>query len=128
MVNKYPHSNFHELDLDWLLRKVKALETWREKVVDPFIKAFTTWKTTIVDPFIADIAERMLNVEIALDSKQDKLTAGTNIEITAQNVINNTYTLPNASTSTAGGIRTYWDSVNSTLYITDNGTDPTPTP
>ena len=138
--NKYPHSNFHETDLDWLIRAVKRLEVWRKKIVDPFIKAitawrtdvvdpfieaFTIWKTTIVDPFIADITLRMLNVENALDDKQDKLTAGNNITI-VNNVIS--ATIPNASATVTGGIRTYWDSSTSTLYITDDGTDPTPAP
>lgn len=144
---KYPHSNMHELDFDWLIRKVKALEIWREKIVDPFIENFTAWRNEVVDPFIenftdwrnntvdpfiTDIGDRMTtaegNISDLQTNKQDKLTAGTNIEITEQNVINNTYVLPNASATVTGGIRTYWDSANSTLYITDNGQNPTPTP
>ena len=111
---------------------ITTITNWKDNTVDPFITTITNWKNNTVDPFITDIGGRMTtaegNITYLQTNKQDKLTAGTNIEITAANVINNTYTLPNASTSTAGGIRTYWDSVNSTLYITDNGTDPTPSP
>lgn len=145
--NGYPYTDAHEINLDIWIKKLKILEYWRRDVVDPFIElitdwkenkvdpfidSFTDWRNNTVDPFITDIGDRMTtaegNITDLQTNKQDKLTAGTNIEITAANVINNTYTLPNASTSTAGGIRTYWDSGSSTLYITDNGTDPTPTP
>lgn len=27
MINKYPYTNFHELNLDWIVGKIKELET-----------------------------------------------------------------------------------------------------
>ena len=52
-----------------------------------------------------DTLEQSITDELA--TKQDTLTAGTNIEITSENVINNTYsyTLPQATTETLGGIK-----------------------
>lgn len=47
------------------------------------------------------------SVTESLATKQDTLTAGTNIEITSENVINNTYsyTLPQATAEALGGIK-----------------------
>lgn len=52
-----------------------------------------------------DTLEQSLENELA--TKQDTLTAGTNIEITSENVINNTYsyTLPQATSEALGGIK-----------------------
>lgn len=52
-----------------------------------------------------DTLEQTVTEELA--TKQDTLTAGTNIEITSENVINNTYsyTLPQATAETLGGIK-----------------------
>ena len=52
-----------------------------------------------------DTLEQSITDELA--TKQDTLTAGTNIEITSENVINNTYsyTLPQATAETLGGIK-----------------------
>lgn len=27
LIDKYPYTNFHELNLDWLLKRIKELET-----------------------------------------------------------------------------------------------------
>ena len=52
-----------------------------------------------------DTLEQSITDELA--TKQDTLTAGTNIEITSENVINNTYsyTLPQATAEALGGIK-----------------------
>ena len=34
--------------------------------------------------------------------------------------------IPNSSASTVGGIKTYFDTTNNILYITNDGSDPTP--
>ena len=64
--NKYPYTDAHELNLDWVIKIVKwceakvkefmdrviVLEDWRSDIVDPFITAITNWKDNTVDPFI----------------------------------------------------------------------------
>lgn len=64
-----------------------------------------------------DTLEQSLDEGLA--TKQDTLTAGTNIEITSENVINNTYTytLPQATAETLGGIKANARTENDTQEI-----------
>lgn len=63
------------------------------------------------------------DMNTALSGKQNTLTAGSNISISSDTISSS---VPNSSASTVGGIKTYFDSTNQTLYITTNGSDPTP--
>jgi len=113
-TNRYPYIDFHELNLDWVLEKIKnhedkitTIETWKTNTVDPFIASITAWKGTIdtwktgidswkgtidtwktgIDSWKTSIsgtvAGHTSDISALQTGKQDKLIAGSNIQIAA---------------------------------------------
>lgn len=62
---KYPYTDFHELNLDWILSQMKQLiADWAEfKISDEeFRNAYYEWKGTVND-FMENMSDRMLSAE-----------------------------------------------------------------
>lgn len=119
---------------------IQNITTWKNETVDPFIQNITTWKNETVDPFISSTTETLTlidgrvtqleqDISIATTSKAGIVKPdGTSITVEADGTIHATgiATIPNASSTVVGGIKTYWDASTSTLYITDTGDSPIP--
>ena len=88
---------------------ITTMTGWKDNTVDPFITNITDWKDNTVDPFMTDIGGRMTVAETNItnlgNDKQDKLIAGSNIQIAADGkTISATDTTYGPATTSALGL------------------------
>lgn len=60
--DNYPYTDFHELNLDWLLKKMIYLEEKLDNAIDDITKAVTSTVMEYVDAELADIERDFLNL------------------------------------------------------------------
>lgn len=79
--NKYPYTDFHELNLDWLLNEVSTIEQRIDKLHDELKAELTVELKQYVDEEIAGLESEFSNLRIAfnnLNNHVDELDAAFN--------------------------------------------------
>lgn len=92
MYNKYPYTDLHELNLDWILAKIRELEARIENITEDILalaKAYTDEQIAIVQGNIDTLAADVNAFKIQINDKVDTLNAETVARLNAldQNVI-----------------------------------------
>ena len=78
MYNKYPYTDLHELNLDWILSKVKELEEKVNDIKEDILadaKAYTDEQAAILQGNINTLAADVNAFKIQINNKVDKLNA-----------------------------------------------------
>lgn len=86
-INQFPYSDFHELNLDWLLNKTKTLEGQIKYLEEQFAQIEILTEDTIKQMIAVAIAENNIEVYSAIAQVKNDLTAALNsldIDITAR--------------------------------------------
>jgi len=109
--NKYPYTDFHELNLDWLLERLKAVETRIEGIKEEVEQDMQEYVQEQLNPYIAQLNSLIAQVN-ALDAKVTQKLADYDVRITQfeqqvdarilaiQNNVNNQITAVNQLTDT----------------------------
>ena len=75
MYNKYPYSDLHELNLDWILREMKDLQAAMEGLLEEAIKVTKEYAKEYIDSQLAaiedDFATLQHNVYVLSDKFDD---------------------------------------------------------
>lgn len=70
--NKYPYTDFHELNLDWLLNEVSTIEQRIDALHDELKAELTTELKAYVDEELALVVEQFEALKIFVDSLSDQ--------------------------------------------------------
>ena len=91
--DKFPYTNFHELNLDWILSKMKELQenidvinSWKETFsasINQQIANLITQVNTEFDHLKADIEKEFTDYRTETDAKFASLTDAVNVRLTA---------------------------------------------
>lgn len=76
MYNKYPYTDLHELNLDWILEKVKELESRLDGIKEEILaeaNAYTDEQARILQRNIDTLAADVNNFKIIINDKVDRL-------------------------------------------------------
>lgn len=117
VFHKFPYTNFHEINFDWLLEHVKHIEEWAEQLTPEsiqediqniinqmvedgaFDKIFAQWLTPIQTDLTA-LTERVVTLEETQET-QDNLISGIQTEIDEfETVTTNNFNVVNNNIST----------------------------
>lgn len=71
MFNNYPYTDFHELNLDWILKEMKALDARLDE-------ALTTLSTQIYNKVMGDITPQLHQIRLDMANLQSDFTALSN--------------------------------------------------
>ena len=71
MFNNYPYTDFHELNLDWILKEMKALDARLDE-------ALTTLSTQIYNRVMGDITPQLHQIRLDMANLQSDFTALSN--------------------------------------------------
>lgn len=78
MWHKYPYTNFHDLNLDWILETIKELQVFTKKVSDKVDEAYKYMKDNLYDNAVTIINQYLedgtLFVAVAYDEANEELT------------------------------------------------------
>lgn len=80
MYNKYPYTDLHELNLDWILEKVKELEERLDSITDDILnqaKAYTDEQIALTQHNIDLLTADVNAFKIIINNKVDTLNAET---------------------------------------------------
>lgn len=80
MYNKYPYTDLHELNLDWILAKVKELEERLDSITDDILnqaKAYTDEQIALTQHNIDLLTADVNAFKIIINDKVDTLNAAT---------------------------------------------------
>lgn len=81
MFNKYPYSDLHELNLDWILKEMKDLQAAMEGLLEEAIRVTKEYAKEYIDSQLADIENDFATLQRnfdALDDRVDNLNATVN--------------------------------------------------
>lgn len=99
MINRYPYTDLHELNLDWILSKVKELEERLDGITDDILnraKAYTDEQIALVNASITAVDNDLQAFKTVINNKVDELDAATNLRIdNLETEISNLYTYIN---------------------------------
>lgn len=112
MYNKYPYTDLHELNLDWILSKIRELEARIENITEDILalaKAYTDEQIAIVQGNIDTLAADVNAFKIQINDKVDTLNAETVARLDAldqdvidlYNYVDNQIVIANARTDQA---------------------------
>ena len=73
--DKYPYTDFHELNLDWLIEQMKNLETQVDNLHDTLYQELTTELKEYVNNQIEVLANEFVNLQKEFNSLGDEFTA-----------------------------------------------------
>lgn len=86
--NRYPYTDFHELNLDWIISKIKEVKDAVKVATESAIAAAASEEAAAESAEAA--AGYASDIQNELDGKQDVLTAGPGISI-VNNIISVSY-------------------------------------
>lgn len=73
--DKYPYTDFHELNLDWLIEQMKNLETQVDNLHDTLYQELTTELKEYVNNQIEVLANEFVNLQKEFNALGDEFTA-----------------------------------------------------
>jgi len=73
--DKYPYTDFHELNLDWLIEQMKNLETQVDNLHDTLYQELTTELKEYVNNQIEVLANEFINLQKEFNALGDEFTA-----------------------------------------------------
>lgn len=78
MWHKYPYTNFHDLNLDWILETIKELQVFTKKVSDKVDEAYKYMKDNLYDNAVTIINQYLkdgtLFVAVTYNEENEELT------------------------------------------------------
>ena len=84
MWHKYPYTNFHDLNLDWILDTIKELQAFTQKVSDKVDEAYKYMKDNLYDNAVTIINQYLedgtLFVAVTYNEENEELTIITSRE------------------------------------------------
>ena len=63
MYNKYPYSDLHELNLDWILKEMKDLQAAMEGLLEEAIRVTKEYAKEYIDSQLADIERQFADLQ-----------------------------------------------------------------
>ncbi len=63
MYNKYPYSDLHELNLDWILKEMKDLQAAMEGLIEEAIRVTKEYAKEYIDSQLADIERQFADLQ-----------------------------------------------------------------
>lgn len=93
VFNKYPYTDFHELNLDWILKEMQSLQTQMDGLLDTAIEEATKAAKEYVDEQLTGVMEQFARLQdnfnqlnlnvIDLNNQFQRFTANINAQILA---------------------------------------------
>ena len=66
MFNSYPYTDFHELNLDWILKKMQELQAQMDELIQKAIDEAKEYAKEYIDEQMAEIEQEFANLERAV--------------------------------------------------------------
>ena len=66
MFNTYPYTDFHELNLDWILKKMQELQAQMDELIQKAIDEAKEYAKEYIDEQMAEIEQEFANLERAV--------------------------------------------------------------
>ena len=103
MYNKYPYSDLHELNLDWILKEMKDLQAAMEGLLEEAIRVTKEYAKEYIDSQLADIENDFATLQHNFDVLNSEYHAD------FQSLTNNVNTFINNMTGQINALRQYVD-------------------